>query len=125
MKEQYTHILRVIEQTGPVSSPEEGISMVSSFKSDISFQLCLLIIYSKFYKDFSYKISNIQLKTEDHTDGDFAFIHDASEVRYQYYHNCNFTEVGEPFAEQPLAVAVQQVRYAINQISFVWLSLYR
>ena len=82
-----------------------------------------MLIYSKYYKDFSYKISKIQLKTEDHTDGDFAFIHDASEVRYQYYHNCNFTEVGEPFAEQPLAVAVQQVRYAINQISFVWLSL--
>ena len=82
-----------------------------------------MLIYSKYYKDFSYKISNIQLKTEDHTDGDFAFIHDASEVRYQYYHNCNFTEVGEPFAEQPLAVAVQQVRYAINQISFVRLIL--
>ena len=82
-----------------------------------------MLIYSKYYKDFSYKISKIQLKTEDHTDGDFAFIHDASEVRYQYYHNCNFTEVGEPFAEQPLAVAVQQVRYAINQISFVRLSL--
>ena len=31
MKEQYTHILRVIEQTGPVNSPEEGIAMVSSF----------------------------------------------------------------------------------------------
>ena len=44
MKEQYTHILRVIEQTGPVRSPEEGISMVSSFKSDISFQLYLSFI---------------------------------------------------------------------------------
>ena len=50
-----------------------------------------------------------KFQTENHTDGDFAFIHDASEVRYQYYDNCNFTEVGEPFAEQPLAVAVQQV----------------
>ena len=30
MKEQYTHILRVIEQTGPVESPEEGIAMVSA-----------------------------------------------------------------------------------------------
>ena len=29
VKEQYTHILRVIEQTGPVSSPEEGIRMVT------------------------------------------------------------------------------------------------
>ena len=79
-----------------------------------------MLIYSKYY--LSYKISKIQLKTEDHTDGDFAFIHDASEVRYQYYHNCNFTEVGEPFAEQPLAVAVQQVRYTINQVSFARLT---
>ena len=30
VKEQYTHILRVIEQTGPVSSPEEGIKMVKN-----------------------------------------------------------------------------------------------
>ena len=66
--------------------------------------------YDKYHKNFSY---NIPPKTENHTDGDFAFIHDASEVRYQYYHNCNFTEVGEPFAEQPLAVAVQQVRFSI------------
>ena len=68
--------------------------------------------------------------------GNFAFIHDASEVKYEFYNNCNFTEVGlfqikvsqkkatkkkkiplsedffkvgEPFAEQPYAVAVQQV----------------
>ena len=34
--------------------------------------------------------------------GHFAFIHDAAEVKYQYYKNCNFIEVGEPFAEQPL-----------------------
>ena len=55
--------------------------------------------------------TKLMLQTEAHTDGDFAFIHDASEVRYQYYINCNFSEVGEPFAEQPLAVAVQQVNY--------------
>merc|ERR1712141_423000 len=46
-----------------------------------------------------------------------GFIHDASEVRYQYYHNCNFTEVGEPFAEQPLAVAVQQGSHLQKEIS--------
>lgn len=33
VKEQYTHILRVIEQTGPVSSPEEGIMMVRKEKN--------------------------------------------------------------------------------------------
>ena len=26
--------------------------------------------------------------------GNFAFIHDASEVKYEFYNNCNFTEVG-------------------------------
>ena len=30
------------------------------------------------------------------------------QIRYEFYNNCNFTEVGEPFAEQPYAVAVQQ-----------------
>ena len=74
VKEQYTHILRVIQQTGPLDLPRDGFEQVNS-----------------------------------HVDGDFAFIHDASEVRYMYYKNCNFTEVGEAFAEQPVAVAVQQV----------------
>ncbi len=55
---------------------------------------------------------------EDH-DGTFAFIHDASEVRYEYYNNCNFTEVGEPFAEQPYAVAVQQGSHLQEEISKV------
>ena len=55
---------------------------------------------------------------DDH-DGTFAFIHDASEVRYEYYNNCNFTEVGEPFAEQPYAVAVQQGSHLQEEISKV------
>ena len=29
-----------------------------------------------------------------HLQGNFAFIHDASEVKYEFYNNCNFTEVG-------------------------------
>ena len=29
----------------------------------------------------------------DDTNGTFAFVHDASEVRYEFYNNCNFTEV--------------------------------
>ena len=39
---------------------------------------------------------------EESKKGYYAFIHDAAEVRYQYYKNCSFLEVGEPFAEQPL-----------------------
>merc|ERR1711956_40810 len=54
------------------------------------------------------------LETEEAT---FAFIHDASQVRYEYYNNCNFTEVGEPFAEQPYAVAVQQGSHLSEEIS--------
>ena len=60
---------------------------------------------------------------DEHTEGDFAFIHDASEVRYQYYENCNFTEIGEPFAEQPLAVAVQQGSHLQKEISKMILEL--
>ena len=37
--------------------------------------------------------------------------------RYQYYKNCNFIEVGQPFAEQPLAVAVQQGSHLQKEIS--------
>ena len=44
-------------------------------------------------------------------------------MRYQFYQNCNFTEVGEPFAEQPLAVAVQQGSHLQKEISKVILEL--
>eukprot|EP00095_Tigriopus_kingsejongensis_P001705 maker-scaffold802_size95064-snap-gene-0.16 protein:Tk01705 transcript:maker-scaffold802_size95064-snap-gene-0.16-mRNA-1 annotation:"olfactory ionotropic receptor ir8a" len=56
-------------------------------------------------------------------DGNFAFIHDASQIKYEYYNNCNFTEVGEPFAEQPYAVAVQQGSHLQEEISKVILEL--
>ena len=45
------------------------------------------------------------------------------QVRYEYYNNCNFTEVGEPFAEQPYAVAVQQGSHLQEEISKVILEL--
>ena len=88
VKEHYTHILRVIEQTGPVDTVTEGIRMV-----------------------------------EDHHNGDFALIHDAAEVKYQYYSNCNFRKVGETFAEHPLAVAVQQGSHLKKAISKKFLEL--
>ena len=59
----------------------------------------------------------------DDEQGNFAFIHDASEIKYKYYHNCNFTEIGEPFAEQPYAVAVQQGSHLQDEISKVILLL--
>ncbi|XP_050676375.1 ionotropic receptor 25a [Leptidea sinapis] len=47
-------------------------------------------------------------QVNEHTEADFAFIHDAAEVKYEITRNCNLTEVGEVFAEQPYAIAVQQ-----------------
>nr|QEI46862.1 ionotropic receptor 8a [Galleria mellonella] len=47
-------------------------------------------------------------QVNEHTDADFAFIHDSAEIKYEVTRNCNLTEVGEVFAEQPYALAVQQ-----------------
>nr|ARO70285.1 antennal ionotropic receptor 8a [Dendrolimus punctatus] len=47
-------------------------------------------------------------QVNEHTDADFAFIHDSAEIKYEVTRNCNLTEVGEVFAEQPYAIAVQQ-----------------
>lgn len=62
-------------------------------------------------------------RVEEAKKGTFAFIYDASEVKYQYYKNCDFMEVGEPFAEQPLAVAVQQGSHLQKEISRAILTL--
>lgn len=48
---------------------------------------------------------------------EFAFIHDSSEIRYTVTKNCNLTEVGEIFAEQPYAIAVQQGSHLQEEIS--------
>lgn len=48
---------------------------------------------------------------------EFAFIHDSSEIRYEVTKNCNLTEVGEVFAEQPYAIAVQQGSHLQEEIS--------
>ena len=45
------------------------------------------------------------------------------QIRYEYYNNCNFTEVGEPFAEQPYAVAVQQGSHLQEEVSKIILEL--
>ncbi|XP_063217386.1 ionotropic receptor 25a-like [Bacillus rossius redtenbacheri] len=50
-------------------------------------------------------------------DGKFAFIHDAAQIRYEVSRNCNLTEVGEMFAEQPYAIAVQQGSHLQLEIS--------
>ncbi|XP_050359443.1 ionotropic receptor 25a [Nymphalis io] len=47
-------------------------------------------------------------QVNEHAEADFAFIHDSAEIKYEITRNCNLTEVGEVFAEQPYAIAVQQ-----------------
>nr|AMM70666.1 ionotropic receptor 8a [Heliconius melpomene rosina] len=47
-------------------------------------------------------------QVNEHPEADFAFIHDSAEIKYEITRNCNLTEVGEVFAEQPYAIAVQQ-----------------
>lgn len=44
----------------------------------------------------------------EHENADFAFIHDSAEIKYEISRSCNLTEVGEVFAEQPYAIAIQQ-----------------
>ncbi|XP_075215254.1 ionotropic receptor 25a-like [Lycorma delicatula] len=46
-------------------------------------------------------------KVLDSEEGEFAFIHDSAEIRFRISQNCNLTEIGHLFAEQPFAVAVQ------------------
>ncbi|XP_072943228.1 uncharacterized protein Ir8a [Epargyreus clarus] len=45
-------------------------------------------------------------QVNEHTEADFAFIHDSAEIKYELTRNCNLTEVGEVFAEQPYALGV-------------------
>ncbi|PSN54615.1 Ionotropic receptor 8a [Blattella germanica] len=56
-------------------------------------------------------------KVIDQEEGKFAFIHDAAQIRYEVSRNCNLTEVGEMFAEQPYAIAVQQGSHLQEEIS--------
>lgn len=56
----------------------------------------------------------------DSENAEFAFIHDSSEIKYAVTKNCNLTEIGETFAEQPYAIAVQQGSHLQEEISRKW-----
>ncbi|XP_046146027.1 ionotropic receptor 25a isoform X1 [Osmia bicornis bicornis] len=56
-------------------------------------------------------------KVIESENAEFAFIHDSSEIRYEATRNCNLTEVGDVFAEQPYAIAVQQGSHLQEEIS--------
>nr|AXF48858.1 ionotropic receptor IR27 [Lobesia botrana] len=62
-------------------------------------------------------------QVDEHTDADFAFIHDSAEIKYEVTLNCNLTEVGEVFAEQPYAIAVQQGSRLQEEVSRALLDL--
>ncbi|XP_064555995.1 uncharacterized protein Ir8a [Drosophila montana] len=58
-----------------------------------------------------------------HINADYAFIHDSAEIKYEVTRNCNLTEVGEVFAEQPYAVATQQGSHLGDELSYAILEL--
>ncbi|CAD1477130.1 unnamed protein product [Heterotrigona itama] len=56
-------------------------------------------------------------KVIESENAEFAFIHDSAAIKYEVTRNCNLTEVGEVFAEQPYAIAVQQGSHLQEEIS--------
>ncbi|XP_044583719.1 uncharacterized protein LOC123264473 isoform X1 [Cotesia glomerata] len=62
-------------------------------------------------------------KVLESTKAEFAFIHDSAEIQYQVTKDCNLSEIGEVFAEQPYAVAVQQGSHLQEEISRAILDL--
>nr|QQP19804.1 ionotropic receptor 8a [Tropidothorax elegans] len=73
-------------------------------------------------------VENIQeglRKVEESKDAEYALIHEHLELKYYVYNNCNLTQIGEPFAEQPYAIAVQQGSHLNEEISRRILDLQR
>ncbi|KAJ0170035.1 hypothetical protein K1T71_014641 [Dendrolimus kikuchii] len=58
-------------------------------------------------------------QVNEHTDADFAFIHDSAEIKYEVTRNCNLTEVGEVFAEQPYAIALARALLQLQKERFL------
>nr|WBU77229.1 ionotropic receptor [Odontothrips loti] len=56
-------------------------------------------------------------KVLESEDAEYAFIHNAAHIRYHVSQNCNLTEVGDVFAEQPYALAIQQGSYLQEELS--------
>lgn len=53
----------------------------------------------------------------NHPNADYAFIHDSAEIKYEMMRNCNMTEIGEVFAEQPYAVGIQQGSNLMDELT--------
>ncbi|XP_034483248.1 uncharacterized protein LOC117788566 [Drosophila innubila] len=81
--------------------------------------ILLAINSSKPVQDAKEGFANV----DAHGNADYAFIHDSAEIKYEVTRNCNLTEVGEVFAEQPYAVAVQQGSHLGDELSYAILEL--
>lgn len=110
IKEQYGHILQAITQVGPVANSAEGFRKVMkmTIKHRIEYGKSNCLKLNLLFAPFQV------IESEN---AEFAFIHDSSEIRYEVTKNCNLTEVGEVFAEQPYAIAVQQGSHLQEEIS--------
>lgn len=56
-------------------------------------------------------------QVNDHPNADYAFIHDSAEIKYEITRNCNLTQIGDVFAEQPYAIAIQQGSNLMDEIT--------
>lgn len=55
--------------------------------------------------------------------GSFALILDSSIIRYEVNQDCNLTQIGKPFAQQPYAIAVQEGSRLKHELSQIILDL--
>ena len=62
-------------------------------------------------------------KVRESLKGEFALIHDAAQIKYEVYNDCDLVEIGEPFSEQPYSLAVQQGSYLAEELSRTILQL--
>lgn len=53
----------------------------------------------------------------NHPNADYAFIHDSAEIKYEMTRNCNMSQIGEVFAEQPYAIGIQQGSNLMDEIT--------
>lgn len=105
IKEQYGHILQAITQVGPVNTSVGGFRKVP-----------ILCHREKILDAEALFLIPLPQVIESES-SEFAFIHESSEIKYEVTRNCNLTEVGDVFAEQPYAIAVQQGSHLQEEIS--------
>ncbi|XP_065214967.1 ionotropic receptor 25a [Planococcus citri] len=55
-------------------------------------------------------------KVLDSEKGEFALIHDASEIRYNVYNDCRLIEVGDIFGERPFSIVIKKQSHLKNEI---------